>query len=169
MGDAPLHFLDSLKDALFSYYNEIKKRYKDCGVAYAFATVSVDGAFTLGELAIGAGAAAGAAKLIKSLKFFVSRAKNGSVVVRVVNPKGGSVERAFAKDQLEAKYGKPEQNHTGVAREDSNPPVKESLSKDKYDKLRKATPSEKVRREVRSKYPNASKEAPVPDEWLPGL
>ncbi len=52
------NFLGSLKDALWSYYGEIKKSYKDCGVAYAFARVSVDGAFTLGELAIGAGAAA---------------------------------------------------------------------------------------------------------------
>jgi hypothetical protein len=162
-------FLNSLKDALFSYYNEIKKRYKECGVAFAFASVSVDGAFTLGELAIGAGAVAGASKIVKSLKFFVSHTSDGKVAIKVVNPKGGSFEKQFSHTELEGKYGKPQDNKTGVLKKNTNRSVNDKLSKDQYDKLRKTTPSEKVRKEVRSKYPNAIAENPVPDEWLPGL
>jgi hypothetical protein len=72
----------------------------------------------LGELAIGAGAAGAAAKMVESLRFFVRRTMDGRVTVRVENPNGGQYTRSFTEGDLEAKYGKPEENHTGILRED---------------------------------------------------
>jgi hypothetical protein len=83
----------------------------------------VDSAFTLGELAIGTGAIAAASKVVKSLKFFVSHTSDGKVAIKVVNPKGGSFQMQFSHGELEGKYGKPTENHTGVKKEDTNRPV----------------------------------------------
>ncbi|MCO4319044.1 DNA/RNA non-specific endonuclease [Phyllobacterium sp. 21LDTY02-6] len=101
-------------------YEEIVNRYRECGVAYAFATVATDGAFFLGELAIGAGVAGVSAKALKSLKFVFRRLPDRKIHVEVKNPNGGSFERNFSQVELEAKYGKPEDNHVGVLREDTN-------------------------------------------------
>ncbi|QND51888.1 hypothetical protein HB779_08210 [Phyllobacterium sp. 628] len=116
-------FLESLKDSLLGYYNEIVKRYRECGVAYAFSTVAIDGAFTLGELAIGAGIAGAASKVIKSLRFFFRKTLEGHIRIRVENPNGGHFEKAFTKHELEAKYGAPEDNHTGILSPDENKAV----------------------------------------------
>jgi hypothetical protein len=61
-----------------------------------------------------------AAKTIKSLRFFVRRTVTGHIEVRVENPNGGTYVHSFSQNDLEAKYGKPEENHAGVLKEDTN-------------------------------------------------
>jgi len=116
--------MDKLAGYFQGLYDEIVRRYKDCGFAYAFSTTATDGAFFLGELAIGAGVAGLSAKALKSLKFIFRRLPSGKIHVEVKNPNGGSFAKEFTQKELEAKYGKPEENHAGVLNEDPNRDVK---------------------------------------------
>lgn len=116
--------MDKLAGYFQGLYDEIVRRYKDCGFAYAFSTVATDGVFFLGELAIGAGVAGISAKALKSLKFIFRRLPTGKIHVEVKNPNGGSFVKEFNQKDLEAKYGKPEENHAGILRDDTNRDVK---------------------------------------------
>lgn len=111
---------ESIAQAFSDLYTELRRRYADCGLAYAFATTATDGAFLLGELALGAGLTAGAVRVLKKLRFIVKRNVTGDLEVEVQNPAGGSYRSTFTVDELEAKYGKPDDNHEGVLTPDRN-------------------------------------------------
>ncbi|NLS00925.1 hypothetical protein HGP17_29195 [Rhizobium sp. P38BS-XIX] len=118
-------------DAIAGYFSEtwnaIKKRFTQCGWLYGIATLTVDGVFLVGDLALGEGISAGAKAMLKSLKVFVRVVKAGEegakaskVVVEFTHASGGKVEREFATEQLEKEFGKPEEHHPGVKTEDPN-------------------------------------------------
>lgn len=118
-------------DAIAGYFSEtwnaIKKRFTQCGWLYGIATLTVDGVFLVGDLALGEGISAAAKAMLKSLKVFVRVVKAGEeagkaskVVVEFTHASGGKVEREFAVDQLEREFGKPEDHHPGVKTEDPN-------------------------------------------------
>lgn len=118
-------------DAIAGYFNEtwnaIKKRFTQCGWLYGIATLTVDGVFLVGDLALGEGISAGAKAMLKSLKVFVRVVKTGEevgraskVVVEFTHASGGKVEREFTVEQLEREFGKPEDHHPGVKTEDAN-------------------------------------------------
>ena len=126
----------AIADSLMNIYDEFKRRFQQCGMLYGFATLGVDGTFFLGELAIGAGIAGVTAKALKSMKFVVSRLKDGSVVVRATAAGGGKLERTFAKDALEAKYGRPEESHFGTLERDANHDIPDKSADDALKEAR---------------------------------
>jgi Tuberculosis necrotizing toxin len=109
---------DKIAAALKGYVDTILKRYDDCGLLYAISTLTTDGVFFVGDLALGVGAGAVA---IKGLKFVASRiAKTGAIMVTVTSSSGGILRRTFSRASLEAKYGKAQKNHMGVLEPDKN-------------------------------------------------
>jgi hypothetical protein len=109
---------DKIVASLKEYVDAILKRYDDCGLLYAIATLSTDGVFFVADLALGAGAGALA---VKGLKFVALRvAKTGAIVVTATSSAGGILRRTFSREALTAKYGKAEQNHMGALHRDKN-------------------------------------------------
>ena len=109
---------DKIAASLKEYVDAILKRYDDCGLLYAIATLSTDGVFFVADLALGAGAGALA---VKGLKFVALRlAKTGAIAVTATSSAGGILRRTFSRQALEAKYGKAQQNHMGVLEKDKN-------------------------------------------------
>jgi hypothetical protein len=109
---------DKIVASLKEYVDAILKRYDDCGLLYAIATLSTDGVFFVADLALGAGAGALA---VKGLKFVALRvAKTGAIAVTATSSAGGILRRTFSREALEAKYGKAQKNHMGVLEKDKN-------------------------------------------------
>jgi hypothetical protein len=109
---------DKIAASLKEYVDAILKRYDDCGLLYAIATLSTDGVFFVADLAIGAGAGALA---VKGLKFVALRvAKTGAIAVTATSSAGGILRRTFSRQALEAKYGNAQRNHMGALHEDKN-------------------------------------------------
>ncbi len=118
-------------EAIAGYFSEtwhaIEKRFTQCGWLYGIATLTVDGVFLVGDLALGEGISAGAKAMLKSIKVFVrvvkteeEAGKASKVVVEFTHASGGKVEREFSVDQLERQFGKPEDHHPGVKTEEQN-------------------------------------------------
>ncbi|PTV95007.1 hypothetical protein C8J27_106277 [Rhodobacter aestuarii] len=150
----------AIADSLMNIYEEFKRRFTQCGMLYGFATLGVDGTFFLGELAIGAGIAGVTAKALKSMKFVVSRLKDGSVVVRATTAGGGKLERTFTKEALEAKYGKPDDNHFGSLEHDTNREIPDKSADDLLkEKRTKEAAEAKARRQ--DEHPDGSYRDPV--------
>ncbi|MUZ74915.1 hypothetical protein GOZ90_19690 [Agrobacterium vitis] len=134
-----------LKEYFVSLWNEIKRRWTECGVLYAVATTATDAAFFVGELALGAGLTAGAIKLLKSIKFMthisgVARGVGGAVaetatvtkdtivtVTAVMGAPGGTMRkivRNYKAGELKADVEEL-QSHSGVLQKDPQAPLKE--------------------------------------------
>lgn len=137
-----------LKDFFVSLWNEIKKRWTECGALYAVATTATDAAFFVGELALGAGLSAGALALLKSIKFTTHLAGAGravagalaegvtvtkDTVVSVTAVAGipGSamrkITRSYKANELKAEVDELA-SHSGVLKEDPQRPLKEEVS-----------------------------------------
>ena len=109
---------DKIAASLKGYVDTILKRYDECGLLYAIATLSTDGVFFVADLALGAGAGALA---VKGLKFVALRvAKTGAIVVTATSSAGGILRRTFTREALDAKYGGAKKNHVGVLEKDKN-------------------------------------------------
>lgn len=111
---AKQQFFDFFKDL----WSTLKQRYNECGWFYAASTVAISGAFVLGGIVVGAGAAAAA---IRALKFIPTRLQNGKIRVEVRNERlGTSYKREWSEEDLAAKYGKPDENHGGTLLKETN-------------------------------------------------
>lgn len=187
-----------IKDFFVSIWKEIQRRWRECGLLYAFATTATDAVFFVGELALGAGLTASALKLLKSVKFSthvilpkgavtaavkegMKVTKDTSIAVTVtVGLAGSPIRKMYRKYEA----GTLAQNyhiegrtiHSGVERKDPEPPIAvakpetsgRKLTPEEYKALRKETPTDELRRAVNDGQPIPTKESPVPDEWLPG-
>ncbi|WP_150523614.1 hypothetical protein [Roseibium sediminis] len=122
--------MSDLKNGATSYWREIKRRHSECGFMYAALTVSTDGAFVLGGLALGAGLGAAAIKAMRSIKFFAARVVNGKIKVTAKHDlTGGKIEREFTTKELEEDFGTPDKNHAGTSDNEANVPTGEGKKK----------------------------------------
>lgn len=144
--------MSDLKDGATSYWREIKRRHSECGFMYAALTVSTDGAFVLGGLALGAGLGAAAIKAMRSIKFFAARVVNGKIKVTAKHDlTGGKIERDFTTKELEEDFGTPDKNHAGTSDNEANVPTGEG--KKKTDDGDKGQDSESNKEESATKPP----------------
>ena len=125
-------------------WQEIKVRYYECGWFYAVSTTATDAGFAVIEVAIGAKLASTA---LRSFRFIVQALPDGKVKVTVQHKfSDRKFERSWAKDDLEAKYGKPEDNHAGGLLPENNRKIPDQ-------------PAEEVGRKKPESEADASKES----------
>jgi hypothetical protein len=156
---------DKIAASIKEYVDAILKRYDDCGLLYAIATLSTDGVFFVADLALGAGAGALA---VKGLKFVALRvAKTGAIVVTATSSAGGTLRRTFTREALETKYGKPQKNHMGVLEKDKNhkprPGEKDKkVEKSKKDAEKSAAAESSATDRLKKEFPDADIKQNVP-------
>ena len=122
--------LSQIGDYFQSVWDEIRKNYHECGLGNTIVKAGVDGAFLVGEIAVGA-AALKALKLVAQIVrvsgapavrisvqgFASSRLAAKAEIADIVQSVEG---KTFSFEALEAKYGKPGDNHVGGELPDTN-------------------------------------------------
>ncbi|KZL25135.1 DNA/RNA non-specific endonuclease [Pseudovibrio sp. Ad37] len=125
---------ERFKEYFQSLWQELKTRFYDCGWFYAVATTATDATFAVAELAIGAKVASSA---IKSLRFVVERLPEGRIKVTAEHVTSGRrYSKSWNNEDLEAKYGKPEDNHAGGVLPEKNRNVPDKPAEDVGKKKR---------------------------------
>ncbi|MFY1709826.1 polymorphic toxin type 15 domain-containing protein [Tritonibacter scottomollicae] len=112
--------IEQVKAYFAEMWEQVKARYKECGLFYAVVTVGVDGIFLAGEVLAGVA-------LLRGLKFARKLLPNGRVRVEVTDVEGRTLgETTWSTDALEAKYGTPQENHIGGYAPDTNRDIPDS-------------------------------------------
>lgn len=97
-----------------SVWQQIKAKYHDCGLLYAVTVTGIDGAFLAAEIGVGV-------SFLRGLKFIRRILPDGKIAIDVADIEGRRLGSAsWSREALDAKYGKPQDNHVGGFEPDTN-------------------------------------------------
>lgn len=116
--------IQQVLDFFRSMWEDIKRRYAECGLFYAVVTTGIDGVFLAGEVLAGMA-------VLRGLKFVRISLPGRRVRIDVTDVEGRRLNQAtWDNDALEAKYGTPQENHVGGFEPDRNRDLPDTPAED---------------------------------------
>ena len=134
--------IDKVKDFFAQMWEDIKRRYAECGLFYAVVTTGIDGVFLAGEVFAGVA-------ILRGLKFVKRVLPGRRVRIEVTDIEGRQLaDEMLDVDALEAKYGTPQENHLGGYEPDRNRDIPDKPADEVLEEKRRTEQADE-RRDVR--------------------
>jgi len=145
LSEAQIHqdaAIAKLKSFFVKIWDQIKRRYTECGLMYAIITTGIDGAFLAAEFGTGVA-------VLRGLKFVRKILPSGRIRVEIHTIEGRKLGEAdWSKEALAAKYGEPQQTHVGGFEPDANRQIPDRSADDILrDKREREAAEQRARRE----------------------